>query len=298
MERTLRQLERTLGGEWWLTMLLMVDPQGNPYEMVVLDGSSALKDVMGPVEKAIAGVQFKPGTLNGGAVHASIPFNLYSSDGKGADKDFIEAYKEFSSAFAQRNRTAADSAMARMRANNLYEEAYVSLAQFKYASIWGTSEEALARVRRALATPKNTEYLTKDIFSSALIAKFLLEVDTQDYASAVDTWQRLRTTDLDQSVLAALGPQVEAIKALKSSSGSYTVPGRIDDSSWHYALFKRNFRIRVSEGQVTELKLRCERDFLRFSFDPSVEYQLPEEAGSCRLQVIGQPGARFALSQS
>jgi hypothetical protein len=45
------------------------------------------------------------------------------------------------------------------------------------------------------------------------------------------------------------------------------------------------------------VKLRCSKGFVRFVFDPALEYQLNPKFGNCELVLDGAPGTQFTLTQ-
>jgi hypothetical protein len=59
----------------------------------------------------------------------------------------------------------------------------------------------------------------------------------------------------------------------------------------------QNFRMRVATGHVSEVKLRCARGFVRFAFDPAIEYQIEKRYGNCEMELDGEPGRTFTITQ-
>ena len=95
--------------------------------------------------------------------------------------------------------------------------------------------------------------------------------------------------------------QMEAlsIEALREDDRAFAVAGRIeDDGSWFFDLLKRRFHIDRVDGAVTELKLRCDRDYVLFRYRPDLEYEVADRVGDCLLEVVGEPGTGFRLVQS
>jgi hypothetical protein len=49
---------------------------------------------------------------------------------------------------------------------------------------------------------------------------------------------------------------------------------------------------------VSEIKLRCEKQYVFFRYQPAVEYSVANRAGRCSMEVVGEPGTAFELIQS
>jgi hypothetical protein len=76
------------------------------------------------------------------------------------------------------------------------------------------------------------------------------------------------------------------------------VPGEIiTGTSWNYELLKRRFQIEVASGKVAEIKLRCDRQYVFFQFDPKLQYTIGGNDRSCSMEVVGDPGTKFRLTQ-
>jgi hypothetical protein len=90
----------------------------------------------------------------------------------------------------------------------------------------------------------------------------------------------------------------QAQQALRSDDRPYSIAGDLKDDGWFIELFKDNFRIEVISGHASSLRLRCERNYRMFDFDPQVEYHIAKRSGQCALEIDGSPGSRFKLIQS
>ena len=89
------------------------------------------------------------------------------------------------------------------------------------------------------------------------------------------------------------------VQALRTNDSPYSVEGVIDnETSWFYALFKNRFQIDVASGRLAEIKLRCDKQFVFFRYEPGVQYRISDKYGSCGLELVGDHGTKFSLIQS
>jgi hypothetical protein len=125
-----------------------------------------------------------------------------------------------------------------------------------------------------------------------------LEVQEQDFGSALKTWELLQKYAPAKTVKALQAPMQE-LAELRDQHSPYGVPGKIDDrGSWTYLLFRNRVQLAVSGGHVSEIKLRCQKQYVLFRFQEGVEYTIDDEHGACNMEVLGDPGTEFQLIQS
>jgi hypothetical protein len=90
---------------------------------------------------------------------------------------------------------------------------------------------------------------------------------------------------------------IDQITKLRSDDGRYDVSGSMPEGSWNLLLLKKHFRARVVDGHISAVKLRCAKGFVRFAFDPDLEYKVETKYGDCSLGLEGDRGTQFTLTQ-
>ena len=226
--------------------------------------------------------------------------SLLEGGSKGAAAWFVRIYKSAMRVIAEGDRDQADRYIASLEKQtrlNLYEDAYLHVAKYNYYAKWGDEHQQLRALDRAVAHEFGEKHLPEDLFVNCQRARFMLLVNTQDYERALRTNALLRTYDLDEAVVAALDTVVERINALRSDDRAYTVPGDFGErTSWSYNLFKDEFFFEDVEGDIAEVKLRCRMDYVFFRFEPDIKYKVREN-DRCHLELVGNPGTTFTLTQ-
>jgi len=290
--------QRAAGSDGWVIVNMMVDPEGKPYEATVVDstGNAVLeKAALAAVEKW----RFEPATLNGKPIHAggSYKINFVLTGESGASETFALTYRKLVKAVQKGERERADSLLAQLKPRNLYEDAYAGLANYTYAHKWGSVEQQLSAVRRAIAGENSARYLPKGAFISAQQAALALELQTHDFGQALRTWAALRD-DLDPTLRAQYQKTMDQIETLRTSDEAFAVSGEITKgTSWYHLLLKNRFQIEVANGAVAEIKLRCSRQYVSFHFDPQLQYTVKGGDRGCWMEVVGDPGTKFQLVQ-
>lgn len=291
-------LRSGVGG--WAVVNFMVDAQGKPFEVTVSrsTGNKALDEM---AKQAIVDSTFIPGSLDGTPVESGLEVKYKVWEGPwpshGARPVFIDAYRELSRAIKAEDRAAADAAMKRLTIQNLYEDAYFGMASYLYATKWGDERQQLEGLQRALAEEGGTPFLPKDLFKASLQVSLQLQLNMRLYAEALKTFDRLKKAGVDEGTLARLTPAIEQVKKIRTDESSYEVQGAMPEGNWYLHLFKRHFQAEVSEGYISQVKLRCQKHYVFFAFDPKLQYQVDARNGDCTMELIGAPGTRFKLTQ-
>jgi TonB family protein len=287
------------GLEGWVYLNFMVDPHGKPYEVTVAS-SSGNKDFEQSATKAIEASTFAPGTVDGKAVESDFAFKFTfagAAPSQGASAAFVSGYKSLMKAISAKDKGQADAAVKELHVENLYENAYLGMATYLYEKQWGNDERQLAGLQKAIAEENNARYLPKDLFQSAVRACLQLQLRLKLYTEAMQTIAKLRKLGLDDKTAAELTTLTEQLRVLRDDGSRYEVQGDMPAGGWSINLFKRHFRAAVSEGYISQVKLRCQKRYVSFAFNPELEYQVASRDGSCYMELIGAPGTKFSLAQ-
>jgi TonB family protein len=291
------------GGEGWVNVAFMVDANGKPYEASVVD-STGDKNFESAALKAVQASIFDPATLNGTTVESALETRYLfvsprNANAPGARSAFVTQYLAFVAALKANDQAAAQAAMAKMQITNLYEDAFFGQATALYNQKWGDEPGELKGLERALAWEGRSSYLPPHQYEAVLAKSLQLQLKLHRFGEALETWDRMQKSHLDQAALAATRPVIDKLQRLRTDDTEYDVAGTLSDTgSWNLRLFKRHFRIDVSDGVVEQIKLRCDKGYVFFAFDRALVYDVASKHGNCFMELEGSPGARFTLFQS
>ncbi|MFK7913411.1 MAG: energy transducer TonB [Pseudomonadales bacterium] len=288
------------GEEGWVVMQYMIDTAGKPYEISVVDsvGNPQFSDA------AIAAVErftFQPAMADGQPIdagnHYKIKFAL-EGGAAGARRKFVSEFKKLSKAMSAGDRQEVDVRFEKLEVTNLYEDAFYNYARAIYYANWGTPNQQLNAIRKAVAHETGEGYLRKAHYLSALHQRFGLEVQLRDFAAAQKTAALLMDVEKNESQLASVAKVNEQVEQFRDGSERFRVDANLGDrTSWWFDLFRPRFQVDISEGKIAELKLRCRRGYVFFRYDPQLEYSVSKEQMPCNLEVLGDPGTQFSIVQ-
>ena len=98
--------------------------------------------------------------------------------------------------------------------------------------------------------------------------------------------------------LTSMRETADRLETLRLDDSAYSVPGDFGDQfTWGFSLFKDEFLFEDVAGQVEEIKLRCAKKYLFHRFHPDTRYQVDQDYHPCHLELIGDPGTTFTLTQ-
>ena len=277
----------------WTYFAFMIDPHGKPFEIAVTrsSGSRAFdKSATALIERA----SFEPATLDGKPIESSYELKVVKDTGAVARPEFVSAYRKLLADIDWGDKDGALEALKSLNPRNLYEDAYTGLASYAYAYRWGTEAQQIAGLTRGIAREERDHYLPRGKLEEALLACIKLEVKAHEYGEALADWKRLEK--LDKAAAAQSKPLIDAIEKLRSDGIPYEIAAEMPEGNWHLHLFKRHFRAAVSDGLISQVKLRCEKKFLYFTFDPTLQYEVGGN-GECMVELDGTPGTHFKFVQ-
>ena len=297
------RLSQAKGMEGWVRLDFMVGTDGKAFEIAVTD-SMGNPNFQGAAIRALRRSTFEPAHLNGQPVDAG--YAMYyrfevEGEGGGVGRDFLHLSKALMRAIDQGDRPLADRELAALESRigfNLYEDAYLHIAKYRYNARWGDAPEQLHALDRAVSQDFQEDRLPEEVYVALQTQRFWLLVRTQDYERAASTFETLGKYELEASVASALETTMEEISALRDDDRAYAVTGSMDgQASWFYHLFKDEFAVTDIEGEITEVKLRCPERYVFFRFNPDMEYRVSNKRGHCHLELVGNPGTTFRLVQ-
>jgi len=296
-----RACEELAHSEGWVELSFMVDSRGKPFEVTVI-GSTGDPTFEQAAKSAIEHSMFKPGSLNGRPVESGseiryVFMNPTFDAVPGAKPEFIDAYNVAMHAIDSGDRARADQFLKKLQVTNLYEDAYLGVASYEYALKWGTASQQLDALRRATSWGKVAQFLSKREFKAAMVSLMSLELKTREYAEALETAESLKKLSLDMRTAAQIESAVAQLGKLRLDNESYEMSGAMPKGSWYLHLFKRHFYALVNQGYISQVKLRCDKRYVFFAFDPKIQYQVANDDGQCTLELDGAPGTQFKLIQ-
>ena len=293
------QYQRT-NREGWVELSFMVDPQGIPYDVAIIESSGDQKFETATLEAA-EGWRYEPARIAGNAIDAgvtlTITFQLQGDGPAGAAPAFTRSYQSLMKAIQNDDRKQADKHLERLRTldRNLYEEAFFQLVLFNYYTRWGDDQQRYASLVRATFMDHDRAFLPEETMTGTLTSRFGLELKLNRFGSALKTGGELLERGLDNQTRQMVERTLGQINALADSDQPIAIDGVVNANNlFFHTLLRRSFQFEGVKGDIAELRLHCDKDYVGFVYD-DLSYSVAESLGNCRLRVIGTPGTTFKL---
>ena len=75
-------------------------------------------------------------------------------------------------------------------------------------------------------------------------------------------------------------------------------PGSMPNGTRKLGLFEPEASNQCQPGTHFSSEVALQKGFVRFAFDPDLEYKVATQYGECALELDGDPGTSFTLTQS
>ncbi len=229
----------------------------------------------------------------------AITFEL--SGPTGASRKFIRAQKNLLKAIGENDRERADKLLRKLDTNNrnLYEQAYLYLSRYRYHLKWGDLHQQYSALSRASFIDRGREFLPAKTRTSVLSSMLVVELKLNKIAKALRTARLIQKRELRDSRRRYIKDLIAKIDTLATSDGSFAIDGNIDgDNRFSHYLLKSSFEIVDVQGQVAEMRLHCDKDYVGFRYEAGLRYRVKEDLNDCVVTVIGDPGTTFRLVES
>ncbi|MEJ0006781.1 MAG: hypothetical protein WDM77_10570 [Steroidobacteraceae bacterium] len=87
----------------------------------------------------------------------------------------------------------------------------------------------------------------------------------------------------DAATVTELQAVIAQLDKVRTVDSSYEVTDEMTDGTWVFYPLKRHFRAAVSRaGYISDVKLRCDKSYVFFAFDPTLNYEIHPKDGSAR----------------
>ncbi|MEM7365077.1 MAG: energy transducer TonB [Pseudomonadota bacterium] len=287
--------------EGFVTLNFMIDTKGKPYEISVEDSTHPTLEPN--AVRAAKRFIFEPAQRGGELLDAGHTFrmNFVMQGHSPARKPFRAAYRDIRDAIQNNDRDAADQVLKTIGdtgLNNNSEYLIFHMSHFFYHERWGTEQEQFDSLRAAMRQMRFEE-INEALYRANLLKLLGYQTRFRHFAAALKTYEDIMETGIeDEALIRDLERTVIAIEQLQNDDRSFSIQGAIPSGySWFHQLLKNEFTLTNVEGDIAEIKLRCNAAYIFWRYEPDVRYHAEDANGRCRMEVLGDPGTTFTLVQ-
>ena len=287
------------GQEGWVKLSFVIDKQGKVIEPLIED-SSGISQFEGAAIRTAKKWKYSPATKNGEAIEQcknTVLFSFNLDGTKGVTRKFYSKYKKISTALHQDDLTTARKLLNELKEKklwNLSENEWYWFGEADYARKSGNKRRELNALNRAAHGGEKT--LGVDNHSIVLQKKFLLELDSFQYANALETITRIKNSSVSEEIknkYIGFENKLKAyIKGNSTLARTLTVGTR---GQVKHSLSRNRFQLNDIQGSLKEVEIRCENKRSRYTADDVSVWKIPETWGECAVFVQGQHNTKFSI---
>lgn len=299
------ELDRRRQG--WVDVNFVVTDEGKVIDPVV-ENSSGSHRFESAALRTVEDWLYEPATWDGEPVQqcknkVRITFRIDNND-VAVTRNFYRKYRKISQLLDEGNLEEASTVIEDTDSNlqlNVYDISYLWLMRSEHARRTGDKDGQLSALKRAGAG--NGVYLADNAYRSVLAARVALQLQLGDYSDALAGWEELEALDDDRADLSELEENVVRLREAVASNAQLQVTARIEQdpncdgcsTSWFYEPLRRGFVIEEVQGTLENLEIRCDWHRAVDLAEAGKLWTIPENWGSCRILVFGEPGTSFKL---
>ena len=299
-----RQQRKSQGGI--VEIVFMVSEKGTTFSAMVVD--STHPEFEPAAIEAVNNYLYEPATVNGKPVDSvsEIRIMFAMRDSKdAATPRYSRLYRRAKASLSSDN---PDRQKIRKTLDNMADEdflsnytlAYLYLLEYSFAEKFLGKSDQLQALRKLLLFEGKVEEKNQLLDAATMksirmnILQLLIQLGFYGEARNEFYWLNKELPDAAKPFESAMSQVYEKLKQGGVIARPIEIPDRGYD--FHY-LTKRSFEIDVAAGQIEKLNFYCTQKFGTMSFIPASNYQVPEDWGSCNVQIVGEPKTKATLYQ-
>lgn len=287
-------------------LIFMVDKEGKPFEIMI--ANSSLPAFSNAAIYAVRKWEFSTATLKGEPVESKqrLRYKFQITQQKqGASPSFTKYYRRLMEELreSEPNREVATKYIKKMNKasiRNLYALTYAGLAWFEYSKKFGTDADQISALKDIVLfdveEEKEQRVLSDNATFTVMDTLLKLLLNNNRYSEYLNYYEIFKP--MDPKINETFSGTVDKVKKLQTGTQAFSQKLEIGELGFtHLDLFKRIFYFETKLGKITELKLRCDTNYAKFTHNDKTDYQIPASWGNCNVQVIGEPGSEAQLIQ-
>ena len=296
--------------EGWVLIDFDIDQNGKVQNATVLDSVGGHVFELAAVN-SVARSRYEPAQLDGKAVlqgrnttYVTFAINTRT---RGSTKRFANRYNDILDLITDNQIERAD-ALALSAFDewpmNLYELSKLWSLRAQLALIQNDVLSAESALQRA--TANNGEWLDKQNYKSLMLAKVHIEIETGQFEAAIESFKKLLELKPKSSEqLTQTTAVIESLKEIITGNQTLATDGLIRPRSgcvacenrWSFQPVRRKFTIEDIDGELLAVNMICDRARVSTAFVSEIEWIIPPQFGTCRVDVLGSPETTFRVHQ-
>lgn len=311
-----KQIERTAprypkqelrnGNQAWVHIAYCIDESGSPQNVTVLDSVGSAKFDQAAID-SVKRWKFEPALVNGEPSWQSrnqslITFAIERGN-TGASRKFIKEFRKIGRLIDEDNLSEADRLFWRVYESfdlSLYELAKLWAQRVRYEGKLGDMYKLDMALHRATAS--DGKWIDNSSYVRLLKLRLQVEINLGQYHAARRAFSKLvKAAGEDAEEVLALRPMMDKLRDMIDGDDILKISAEVRrrgecnncNDSWNFTPVRNDFSFDNISGHLKSIEMRCDHKRFESAVSELVEWHIPEDWGTCNVQVYGEPGTTF-----
>lgn len=187
---------------------------------------------------------------------------------------------------------------------NLYELSKLWSLRAQLALVQNDTLSAESALQRA--TANNGEWLDQQNYKSLMLAKVHIEIEIGQFETAIESFNKLlELKPRSSEQLTQTTAVIESLKEIIDGNQTLATDGLIRprngcvacEDRWSFQPVRQRFTIEDVDGELLAVNMICDRARVSTAFASGIEWLIPPQFGTCRVDVIGNPETTLRVHQ-
>ncbi len=283
----------------------MVNKKGRAYDVIVT--KSTERDFEKSAIAAVKRYRYEPATLNGEPVDSRKSVNIRFSMRAWVNAvggKFANVYKSTERLLNEKKSLdEIEFNLKRLRRSEfitIYALAHYYFLETRFAMRFQTKQDQLRSIQKLLLVESrlgsDVKFLDENSRSFILQNELQLLIQLGRYGEAHKKYQTLKK-EMPKSAIAFEDSMNQVYEILNTGTPFASEIRLFDRGRELIQLTKGKFVIDNVNGEIKDLKLRCDTRLETLNFGDGLEYSIPKSWGECNLEFIGIPETTAKLIQ-
>lgn len=294
------------GKEAWVHVTYCIDESGRTQNVSILDSVGGPEFEQAAID-AVDQWEFTPALVDGEPSWQSrnqsyISFAV-SNNKKAASIGFIKQFRKLGRLITEKKFEEADELFWRVHDTydlSLYEVSKLWALRVRFEVLAGDLQKLDLALHRATAS--DGQWIDKKSYIELLVLRVKVEATIGQYKAAIEAFEELtdvagENSEEAKSVRSIIEKLIELIgsdQVLRIEANVRTKDECINcNSSWNFSPVRRVFALSNISGKLTSLEIRCDHKRFESRVSDDIEWNIPDDLGSCKVTIYGDPGTTF-----
>jgi len=290
----------------WVQIAYCIDESGSTRNVSVLDSVGSRKFEKSAID-TVQKWTFEPALVDGQPTWQSRNQTVISfaidGNNKGASRNFVRDFRKMNKLIEEEKLKEADELFWQIYETHemsLYELSKLWSQRVRYEGLGGDMYKLDMALHRATAS--DGKWIDKESYVRLLGLRVQVELRIGKYHAARRSFRKLvKASGEDSEAVLALESTMDKLREMIDGANLLQIKAEVRrrdechycNNSWNFTPVRDDFTFTNISGRLESIEMRCDHKRFESAVSDLVEWHIPEDWGTCHVQVYGDPGTTF-----